>query len=169
MRCPHHVKWRKVAKAHFKGFIPLPLEHRTPSPLGGDSRRWIYRPILKSLCANRFEFWGLRIQLAPLGKWWKTAKSPPFCVVRSVVEPAPLLPHALDGELLTRSIHAKTFEKRSSERKSSKLNGWRGLPRREFAFRLFERLEPLETGIQINGTCIFKVNHSSTLRCNRPA
>jgi hypothetical protein len=31
----------------------------------------------------------------------------------AVVEPAPLLPHALDGDLLTRSIHAKTFEKRS--------------------------------------------------------
>jgi hypothetical protein len=29
------------------------------------------------------------------------------------MEPASLPPHALDGGLLTRSIHAKTFEKRS--------------------------------------------------------
>ena len=72
-----------------------------------------HRPILKSLCANRFVFWCRRIQLSSLETWQKTAKSPPFCVVRSVMEPAPLLPHALHGELLTRSIHAKTFEKRS--------------------------------------------------------
>jgi hypothetical protein len=43
------------------------------------------------------------------------AKRLPFREFSTVAAPPPLPPRALDGELLTRSIHAKTFEKRSTK------------------------------------------------------